>query len=82
VVGHKVNTFLAFRVGRLQGTAQRLGKLGHEKVATRDIFPVRGMLVSPLLPVVAGAARVLDRFAPDPTEMLSVFMTVTKPRKP
>lgn len=81
VLGHKVNTFLAFRVGRLQGTAQRLGKLGHEKIATRDIFPLRGMLVCPLLPVVAGTARVLDRVAPDDTEMLSVFMTAAKPRR-
>jgi SAM-dependent methyltransferase len=81
VLGHKVNTFLAFRVGRLQGTAQRLGKLGHEKVAAKDIFPLRALLVSPWLPVVAGAARVLDRVAPDSTEMLSVFMTVTKVAK-
>jgi SAM-dependent methyltransferase len=78
VLGHKLNTFLALRVGQLEGTAQRLGKLGHERVAARNLIPLRGLMVAPWLPIVAGTARVLDRVIPDKTEMLSVLITATK----
>ena len=78
VLGHKLNTFLALKVGRLGGAAQQLGKLGHERVATRTLIPWRGVLVAPWLPIIAGSARVLDRVLPDTTEMLSVLVTATK----
>ncbi|MFI5413565.1 MAG: class I SAM-dependent methyltransferase, partial [Candidatus Lutacidiplasmatales archaeon] len=71
VLGHKLNSYLAFRVARLDALAQMLGKLGHEETRTASprfwTFPV----VLPLMGAVSASARVLDRIAPDGTETLN-----------
>lgn len=81
VVGHKLNSYLAFRVASSQGIAVRMGKLKHEATAP----PAGGRFwllpaVVPAMVVVAAGARVLDRFAPDRTEALS-HMLFARPRR-
>src|SRR5262249_7069521 len=52
VLGHKFNSYLAFRVARLDALAQAMGKLGHERARTASprfwTFPV----VLPLIGMV------------------------------
>jgi SAM-dependent methyltransferase len=71
VLGHKLNSYLAFRVARLDALAQMMGKLGHEDARTAPprfwTFP----LVLPTMGAVAASARLLDRIAPDGTETLN-----------
>ncbi|HEY2514872.1 MAG TPA: class I SAM-dependent methyltransferase [Polyangiaceae bacterium] len=79
VLGHKLNSYLAFRVARLDALAQQMGKLGHEGARTASprfwTFP----LVLPAMFAVSGAARVLDRVAPDGTESLS-YLVIGRPK--
>ena len=78
VIGHKLNTYLALRVGKLDRLGQSIGKLGHEAPAearTRTWavpFAVSGMIA------VATAARILDRALPDETETLSYLIVAKK----
>lgn len=74
VIGHKLNTYLAFRVARLGAFAQAIGKLGHEEIARARprywTFP----LVGASMATVAAAARVVDRVLPEPEETLNVLV--------
>ena len=77
VLGHKLNSYLAFRVARVAGLAQSMGKLPHEGAR-----PARARLwtlpwVAPSMLGIAGAARLLDRVAPDPEEALG-FVIVAR----
>ncbi len=71
VLGHKFNSYLAFKVARLDALAQKMGKLGHEDTSTASprfwTFP----FVLPTMGLVSASSRVLDRIAPDGTETLS-----------
>jgi SAM-dependent methyltransferase len=70
VLGHKLNSYLALRVARVAGLAQAMGKLPHES-ATRQKARVWTLpWVAPAMLGIAGAARLLDRLAPDPEEAL------------
>ncbi len=77
VLAHKLNTFLAFRVGRLAGLSQSMGKLGHEeqvRVSPRYwALPV----VLPTMVAMSGGARVLDRIVREPQEALS-FLVIAR----
>jgi SAM-dependent methyltransferase len=79
VLGHKLNSYLAFHVARLDALAQKMGKLGHEDARTASprfwTFPV----VLPVMVGVAASARLLDRVAPDGTETLS-FQIIGRPK--
>jgi SAM-dependent methyltransferase len=83
VIGHKLNSFLAFRVAASQGLALQMGKHKHEGKAApeqRDegrpwLLPV----VVPAMLAVAGGARLLDRLAPDGTETLSYMIFARHP---
>jgi SAM-dependent methyltransferase len=79
VLGHKLNSYLAFRVARLDALAQMMGKLGHEDERTAPprfwTFPV----VLPAMGLVSASARLLDRFAPDGTETLN-YQVVGRPK--
>jgi SAM-dependent methyltransferase len=70
VVGHKVNSYMAFRVARVGALGQAVGKLGHEGVRSAPprywTFP----FVLPAMTTVSAVSRVLDRVAPDATEAL------------
>jgi SAM-dependent methyltransferase len=79
VVGHKLNSFLAFRVARMGSVAQAMGKLGHEGVATHGPRFWTLPVVVPAMGTISAAARVLDRFAPDGTETLSFLVLARKP---
>jgi SAM-dependent methyltransferase len=77
VLAHKLNTFLAFRVGRLEGLTQAIGKLGHEQQAVKAprywaLPPVLTAMVT-----LSAGARVLDRVFPEPSEALS-FLIVAR----
>jgi SAM-dependent methyltransferase len=81
VIGHKLNSFLAFRVAAIQGLAVQMGKhtqetsQGPEKKGRPWALP----LVVPAMIGIAAGARVLDRVAPDVTETLS-YMIFARPR--
>ena len=79
VIGHKLNSYLAFRVGRIGGLAQELGKLGHE--ASAAVRPRLWTLpfVGVSMVGIATAARALDRVLVEPDETLN-FMVLARRR--
>jgi SAM-dependent methyltransferase len=81
VLAHKMNVFLAFRVGRLQGVAQATGKLGHESPAA--VRPRYWALpaVLPAIVVMSAGARVLDRALPERSESLGYLMVARRPSR-
>jgi hypothetical protein len=80
VMGHKLNSFLAFRVAESQSMAVQMGKLKHEgKGSPMGGRPWLLPVVVPAMVIIAGCARVLDRVVPDPTEALS-YMLFARPR--
>jgi SAM-dependent methyltransferase len=80
VVGHKLNAYLAFRVARIQGVAQALGKLSHESTAGKGNGVRLWTLpfVVPTMGMISLAARAADRVMPDPTETLSFLALVRR----
>jgi len=79
VVGHKLNSFLAFRVARVGGMAQGMGKLGHERPATEPVRYWTLPLVAPVIGGISVGARVLDRLLFDPEETLG-FLVLARHR--
>jgi len=78
VLGHKLNSFLAFRVANMGALMQDMGKLGHEGREARGPRTWTLPLVLPAMLGVSAAARVFDKVAPDPTESLSYLVTAEK----
>jgi SAM-dependent methyltransferase len=78
LLGHKLNSFLALRVGRISGAAQAMGKLGHEAGAVERPRLWTLPLVAPAMVAVSAAARVLDRALPDPTETLGFTLVARR----
>jgi len=75
VIGHKLNSFLAFRVAASQGLAAQMGKNAHEGKPAEGKGRAWALpLVVPAMIAIAGGARVLDRMAPDVTETLSYMI--------
>jgi SAM-dependent methyltransferase len=86
VIGHKLNSYLAFRVGRIGGMAQAIGKLGHEATVatvasaapTATAAPGPRLWTLPFVGVsmvaIATAARVLDPLLPEPDETLNFIV--------
>jgi SAM-dependent methyltransferase len=74
VLGHKLNSFLAFQVGNIAASAQALGKLTQE--ATRTASPRWLLLpaIAPMMVLISAEARILDRLLPDNTEALSYLV--------
>jgi SAM-dependent methyltransferase len=74
VIGHKLNSLLAFRLARVQGLAQLLGKLGHEASSSGSprlwLLPV----VFPTMAAIAAGARLFDRVVNESTEALSFLV--------
>jgi SAM-dependent methyltransferase len=82
VIGHKLNSFLAFNVAASQGLAVQMGKHTHEGKGPE----VKGRLwalpvVVPVMLAVAAGARVLDRVAPDVTEALGYMIFARHARR-
>jgi SAM-dependent methyltransferase len=80
VIGHKLNTYLARNVARLDGVAQQMGKMGHEDRSTTKPRYWTLPIVVPTMGVVSGMSRVLDRVAHDGTETLS-FLAFGHPKR-
>jgi SAM-dependent methyltransferase len=74
VMGHKLNSYLAFRVALMGGLAQDLGKLGHEKTTLARPRYWTLPWVAPSMLGIALGARVLDRLLFDPEESLGFLI--------
>ena len=74
VIGHKLNSYLAFRVARAGGLMQGMGKLGHEAPQRQPVrwwtLPAVGIGTV----AVAAAARAMDRVFFDPEESLGYLI--------
>jgi SAM-dependent methyltransferase len=79
VLGHKLNTYLAFRVARAQGMVQGMGKLGHEAPTREGLRWWTLPAVGPGIVAISAAARVLDRVMFDPGESLG-FLVLARHR--
>jgi hypothetical protein len=80
VIGHKLNSFLAFRIARIGALAQAMGKLSHES-ATRNPARLWTLpFVGPSMLGISAAARVMDRIAFDPEESLGFLVVARRPR--
>jgi SAM-dependent methyltransferase len=80
VVGHKLNSYFALNVARIDAVAQAMGKLGHERTADRSARWWTLPWVAPAMVTIALGARVFDRLLPDPTEALG-FALVARRRR-
>ena len=78
VLGHKLNSYLAFHVADLGTVTQALGKLGHEAAATKKPRLWSFPFVLPTMFAVSAGARILDRVLPDETEALSYLIVAKK----
>jgi SAM-dependent methyltransferase len=74
LMGHKLNSYLAFRVAQMGGMAQGMGKLGHEKATIARPRYWTLPWVAPSMFAVALGARVLDRVLFDPEETLGFLV--------
>lgn len=68
VLAHKINTYLAMRVGRLDAIGQVLGKGGHEGSATAAARYWTIPFVIPAMTFLSASARLLDRTLPEKVE--------------
>jgi SAM-dependent methyltransferase len=79
VLGHKLNTYLAFRIARAQGTIQGMGKLGYDAPTETGARWWTLPFVAPAMLGSAAAARILDRVLAEPDESLG-FMILARHR--
>jgi hypothetical protein len=77
VIGHKLNSYLAFRIARVGGMAQGLGKLGHEAKVEKGMRYWTLPFVGAAMIAITAAARVLDPTLNEPDETLS-FLIVAR----
>ena len=82
VVAHKLNSYLAFRVARVGGLAQAMGKLSHEGAAAVRTRYWTLPFVAPAMVGLAGGARFFDRILPDPEESLGFLIIARKMSAP
>jgi len=81
VLAHKLNSYLAFRVARVGGLAQAMGKLPHEGATRAPARLWTLPLIAPWMLGLAGSARVLDRIAPDDEEALGFLIVAKRKRR-
>ncbi|MEA2697841.1 MAG: hypothetical protein QOI66_2112 [Myxococcales bacterium] len=79
VIGHKINSYLAFRVGRVNQLAQAMGKLGHETATTKPVRYWALPFVGLSMVGVTVAAKILDPILAEPDETLS-FLVLARRR--
>lgn len=77
VIGHKMTTYLAFRVARMGQFAQNLNKLGMEKKQSQGIRIWTLPLVVPTIFMIVICVRILERIIPAPDDCLA-FMLIAK----
>jgi SAM-dependent methyltransferase len=80
VVAHKLNSYLAFRIARIGGLAQSMGKLPHE--GPTAVRPRLWTLpfVAPSMMAFSATARVMDRFLFEPEESLGYSIVARRKR--
>jgi SAM-dependent methyltransferase len=74
VIGHKLNSYLGFRVSALGGVLQTIGKLNHEAANQEAPRMWTVPFVLPAMGAITAGARVLDRVLPDETEALNFLI--------
>ena len=79
LVAHKLNTFLAFRVGRLDAFTQSIGKLSHEEATAKAPRYWALPATLPAMLTLSAAGRLLDRAFPEPSEALGFLVLARKP---
>jgi SAM-dependent methyltransferase len=77
LVGHKLNSYLAFHIARMGGAAQQLGKLGHEAPEQSRVRFWTLPFVAPAVLAIAAVARVMDRLFFESQEALG-FVIIAK----
>jgi hypothetical protein len=80
VIGHKLNSYLAFRIARIGSRAQDLGKLGHERKVEEGMRVWTLPFVGVSMLSVAAAARLLDRLLVEPDEMMNFMILARRKR--
>jgi SAM-dependent methyltransferase len=80
LMGHQLNTYLAFRVARMGGVAQSMGGRGHEAPESAGARLWTLPFVAPTIACVGLGARVLDRVLEDPTDTLGFVVTARRAR--
>ncbi len=78
LIAHKVNSYLAFRVARLQALGQLVGKLPHEATTRSGPNLAALPLVVPAMLLTAATARVLEHVVKDPTESLGYLVVARR----
>jgi SAM-dependent methyltransferase len=78
VLAHKLNSYLAFRVARLDAVGQSLGKLGHEGARTEPVRIWALPAAVPAMIAISTAGRLFDRWLPERTEALNYRLLATK----
>jgi len=80
VIGHKVNSYLAFRIARIGSRAQAMGKLGHERKVEENMRVWTLPFVGVSMMSVALAARLFDRLLVEPDEMMNFMILAQRKR--
>lgn len=78
LVAHKLNTFLAFRVARLDTVTQSLGKLSHEGASAKSPRYWALPAAMPAIMALSAGGRVLDWAFPEPSEALGFLALARK----
>jgi SAM-dependent methyltransferase len=78
LIGHKVNSYLAFRVARAGRAAQQIGKLSHETPAQPRCRLWVLPFVAPAVLVIAAAVRIMDRMFFEREEALGFVVVARK----
>jgi len=81
VIGHKLNSYLAFRIARIGSMAQDLGKLGHEGKVQAGVRIWTLPFVGVAMVIVALAARILDPLLVEPDETLNFLIVAQRKRE-
>jgi len=77
LVGHKLNSYLAFRIARIGGAAQQLGKLGHEAPGQPQARLWTLPFIAPAILAISTGARIMDRIFFERQEALG-FVVVAR----
>src|SRR5262245_3609923 len=77
LIGHKLNSYLAFHVARIGGAAQELGKLGHEAPDQPKARLWTLPFVAPAILAISIVARIMDRMFFERQEALG-FVVIAK----
>jgi SAM-dependent methyltransferase len=78
VIGHKLTTYLAFRIGRMGQVAQSLNKLGMEEKQTQGSRLWTLPFVVPAIFIIVIIVRLLERFFPTTEDCLAFMLIAEK----